>query len=85
MVIGYDTYHDKGTKGASVGAVVSSLNQQWTKYLSQAARHSNQEELTDNFALGVRSRCWVLQSPVCVCVLLMMYFTMCLYFLPQKF
>ncbi|KAK4314293.1 hypothetical protein Pmani_014444 [Petrolisthes manimaculis] len=55
MVIGYDTYHDKGTKGASVGAVVSSLNQQWTKYLSQAARHNNQEELTDNFTLGVRN------------------------------
>nr|XP_045595605.1 piwi-like protein Siwi isoform X2 [Procambarus clarkii] len=55
MVIGYDAYHDKMSRGASYGAVVSSLNQPWTRYLSQVARHFNQEELTDNFALGVKN------------------------------
>ena len=56
MVIGYDAYHDKTTRGASYGAVVSSLNPSWTRYLSQVGKHVNQEELTDNFEAGVRSK-----------------------------
>ncbi|XP_042859394.1 piwi-like protein 1, partial [Penaeus japonicus] len=55
MVIGYDAYHDKATRGASYGAVISSINQAWTRYLSQVGRHTNQEELTDNFASGVKN------------------------------
>ena len=54
MVIGYDAYHDKATRGA----VVSSMNQAWTKYLSQVGLHKNQEDLTDNFATGVKSEYW---------------------------
>ncbi|KAG7164425.1 piwi-like 2, partial [Homarus americanus] len=55
MVIGYDTYHDKATRGQSYGAVVSSTNQTWTQYLSQVSCHSSQEELTNNFAAGIRN------------------------------
>ena len=56
MVIGYDAYHEKGSRNVSYGAVVSSLNQGWSRYLSQAATHKNHEELSNNFALGVRSK-----------------------------
>lgn len=55
MVIGYDAYHEKGSRNVSFGAVVSSLNQGWSRYLSQAATHKNHEELTNNFTLGVRN------------------------------
>ncbi|KAK8395790.1 hypothetical protein O3P69_005712 [Scylla paramamosain] len=55
MVIGYDAYHEKGSRNVSYGAVVSSLNQGWSRYLSQAATHKNHEELTNNFTLGVRN------------------------------
>lgn len=55
MVIGYDAYHEKGSRSVSYGAVVSSLNQGWSRYLSQAATHHNHEELSNNFALGVKS------------------------------
>jgi len=46
MVVGYDTYHDTATKGRSVGALVASLNQTCTKYMSVATMqdtevHSN--------------------------------------------
>ena len=39
MIIGYDTYHDSAQKGRSVGAVVASMNQTFTKYLSVANLH----------------------------------------------
>jgi len=55
MVIGYDAYHDKLTRGASYGAVVSSINQDFTKYMSQVAKHQNQEELSDNFTTGIKN------------------------------
>ncbi|XP_064106512.1 piwi-like protein Siwi [Macrobrachium nipponense] len=55
MVIGYDTYHDKRTRGASYGGIVSSINQSWTRYFSQVSQHRNQEELTNNFATGVKN------------------------------
>ena len=48
MIIGYDTYHDTLHKGKSVGAVVASINQECTKFLSIANIHSNpQQELDD--------------------------------------
>ena len=54
MVIGYDTYHDTLKKGVSVGAVVASLNNTMTKYLSVANLHSNpQQELNDNMCPAI--------------------------------
>ena len=55
MVVGYDAYHEKGSRSVSYGAVVSSLNQGLSRYLSQAAVHKNNEELADNFTLGIKS------------------------------
>ncbi|MCL4130653.1 UNVERIFIED_CONTAM: hypothetical protein GTU68_053210 [Idotea baltica] len=54
MVIGYDAYHDSVTKAHSYGATVSSMNHNWTKYYGQVARHTNKEELTDNFSVAVK-------------------------------
>ena len=54
MVIGYDTYHDTVSKGKSVGAVVASLNQSMTKYISMANLHTNpQQELHDNLCPAI--------------------------------
>ena len=49
MVIGYDTYHDTAQKGRSVGAIVASMNQSLTKYMSLANMHTTPaQELQDN-------------------------------------
>jgi len=54
MVIGYDTYHDTVSKGRSVGAVVASLNDSMTKYVSIANIHSsNDQELHDNLCPAI--------------------------------
>ena len=49
MVIGYDTYHDTAQKGRSVGAIVASMNQTMTKWMSLANMHTTPaQELQDN-------------------------------------
>ena len=54
MVIGYDTYHDTLKSGVSVGAVVASMNNSTTNYLSVANLHSNpQQELNDNMCPAI--------------------------------
>merc|ERR1712142_731369 len=54
MVIGYDTYHDTLSKGRSVGAVVASLNDSMTKYVSIANIHTNcDQELHDNLCPAI--------------------------------
>merc|ERR1740131_758149 len=54
MIIGYDTYHDSAMKGRSVGAVVCSLNQTFTKYISVATLHTNPaQELDDNLVPSI--------------------------------
>ena len=54
MVIGYDTYHDTLKKGVSVGAVVASMNNSMTKYLSLANLHSNpQQKLNNNMCPAI--------------------------------
>ena len=48
MIIGFDTYPYTLHKGKSVGAVVASINQECTKFMSIANIHSNpQQELDD--------------------------------------
>ena len=54
MVIGYDTYHDSITKGASYGAVISSTNQNWSNYFGQVRKHKDREELTNSFCAMIR-------------------------------
>ena len=54
MVIGYDTYHDTVNKSKSVGAVVASLNESMTKYISMASLHTNpQQELHDSLCPAI--------------------------------
>ena len=57
MVIGYDTYHDTAQKGRSVGAVVASMNQTLTKWMSIANMHTNtSQELNNNNLLPNMSK-----------------------------
>ena len=54
MVIGYDTYHDTAKKGRSVGAIVATMNQALTKYMSLANMHENSaQELHDNLVPNI--------------------------------
>ena len=54
MVIGYDTYHDTAKKGRSVGAIVATMNQALTKYMSLANMHeSPRQELHDNLVPNI--------------------------------
>ena len=49
MVIGYDTYPDMAETGKTVGAIVASMNQSLTKYMSLANMHTTHaQELQDN-------------------------------------
>ena len=45
MVIGYDSYHDSAQRGMSVGAVVASINNNMTRFVSSCSFHKNDEEL----------------------------------------
>eukprot|EP00092_Neocalanus_flemingeri_P023728 GFUD01025735.1.p1 GENE.GFUD01025735.1~~GFUD01025735.1.p1 ORF type:complete len:750 (+),score=193.64 GFUD01025735.1:69-2318(+) len=47
MVIGYDTCQDTLLRDRSVGAVVASINNTFTKFISMANYQSNQSEITD--------------------------------------
>ena len=54
MVIGYDTYHDTAKKGRSVGAIVATMNQALTKYMSLANMHEERaQELHDNLVPNI--------------------------------
>ena len=56
MVIGYDTYHDTAQKGRSVGAIVASMNQALTKYMSLANMHTTSDsaqELHNNLCPNI--------------------------------
>ena len=52
MVIGYDTYHDPGLK-VSVGAVVSTLNHNLTRFHSHATKHKNKEEIHRDISVSI--------------------------------
>jgi len=48
MVVGYDVYHDTEKKGTSVGALVCSLNDTFTRYYSEVDFHSSNTEVSSN-------------------------------------
>jgi len=50
MVVGYDTYHDSSDRNRSVGGFVASMNQTLTSWYSRASYHTNNEEMSSNFA-----------------------------------
>merc|ERR1719260_72120 len=53
MVIGYDTYHDSLHKDKSVGAVVASVNNTFTKFISMDDFHTNLSEMTDRMCPAI--------------------------------
>ncbi|CAH1405859.1 unnamed protein product [Nezara viridula] len=50
MVVGFDVCHDTRVKGKSVGAMVASLNYNFSKFYSAVSRHSLGEELSNDIA-----------------------------------
>uniref|UniRef100_A0A1I7XF86 Piwi domain-containing protein n=1 Tax=Heterorhabditis bacteriophora TaxID=37862 RepID=A0A1I7XF86_HETBA len=54
MIIGYDLYHDSTMKGKTVGACVSTINQDYTQFYSQTRPHENPTELGHNLIHFVR-------------------------------
>ncbi|CAB4062070.1 AUB [Lepeophtheirus salmonis] len=53
MVIGYDSYHDTSLKGKSVGAVVSSINDSLTRFVSSVTIHQHNEELLNQIGMCI--------------------------------
>ncbi len=51
MVVGFDTYHDTATAGNSVGALVSSLDPEFSRYFSKTTTHRSCQEMSDNLHL----------------------------------
>ena len=49
----YATYHDSLHKDKSIGAVVSSINTSFTKFISMADFHSKQSEITDQMCPAI--------------------------------
>ncbi|XP_046396962.1 piwi-like protein Siwi isoform X2 [Ischnura elegans] len=53
MVIGFDVYHDTSQKGTSIGALVSSLDKQLSRYYSSVSFHRTGEELSNELPINV--------------------------------
>ncbi|XP_071451849.1 piwi-like protein Siwi [Hetaerina americana] len=53
MVIGFDVYHDTSQRGTSIGALVSSLDRQLTRYYSSVSFHRTGEELSNELPINV--------------------------------
>jgi len=47
MVVGYDTYHDSARRGESVGALVASVNDTFTRYFSTVDFHKDRTEMSN--------------------------------------
>ncbi len=57
MILGYDLYHDSTQRGKTVGAAVSSLDTEFTKWYSQCELHANPTELGENLGKFVTGKC----------------------------
>jgi len=53
MVIGYDTYHDTVNRAKSVGALVASLDDNFTKFTSSCDFHDPNMEISNNIASSI--------------------------------
>ena len=51
MVVGYDTYHDSTRRGESVGALVASINDAFTRYFSTVDFHRDRNEMSNKIGL----------------------------------
>ncbi|XP_050023605.1 piwi-like protein 1 [Dermacentor andersoni] len=54
MVIGYDTYHDAGSRNRSAGAFVASMNRTFTRWYSRVSFHASHQELGSTLALHLQ-------------------------------
>ena len=54
MVVGYDTYHDSARRGESVGALVASVDNTFTRYFSTVDFHKDRTEMSNQ--IGVTSQ-----------------------------
>jgi len=61
MVVGFDVHHaGRGSKSASVGAMVCTTNEKCSKYFSCLNYHGHREELSVHMASNIQSMCeWV--------------------------
>ena len=48
MIVGFDTYHDPGNGGKSVGAIVASLDDDYSRYYSNSSIHASHQEMSNN-------------------------------------
>ena len=48
MIVGFDTYHDPGNGGKSVGAIVASLDDDYSRYYSNSSVHASRQEMSIN-------------------------------------
>jgi len=48
MIVGFDTYHDAGNGGKSVGAIVASLDDDYSRYYSNSSIHASRQEMSNN-------------------------------------
>jgi len=55
MVIGYDCYHDSTNKTMTVGAAVSSMDPNMTRWYSSSALHKDPKQMAQNIVSFVRS------------------------------
>ena len=53
MVIGYDTYHDTVNKAKSVGALVASIDDNFTKFTSSCGFHEPNTEISNSIAPAI--------------------------------
>ena len=56
MVLGFDVYHCPDRKGESVGALVSTINQNCTQYFSTTTFHKDKIQLSVNLQEDVISK-----------------------------
>ncbi|XP_033215662.1 piwi-like protein Siwi [Belonocnema kinseyi] len=53
MVAGFDVCHDKTTKGRDFGALVASLDKNFTRYFSAVSAHTSGEELSNDLSVNM--------------------------------
>lgn len=53
MVVGFDASHDTMNKGLSYGALVASLNNNFTRYYSAVSAHKSGEELSNDIGANL--------------------------------
>ncbi|VDM65320.1 unnamed protein product [Strongylus vulgaris] len=58
MIIGYDLYHDSTLRGKTIGACVSTIDQEYTEFFSQTRPHENPTQLGTNLSFFISKALW---------------------------